>query len=96
MASFSPRGYGPAGETQVINETCGYITITFSRRCKSFGRIDTELASQANQYEQYWKSLLQRLVSVIKFIADRGLLRQLALDASRGGASPQKIRETRA
>ena len=71
-------------------------TITFSRRCKSFGRIDTELASQANQYEQYWKSLLQRLVSVIKFIADRGLLRQLALDASRGGASPQKIRETRA
>jgi len=24
------------------------------------------------------------------------LLRQLALDASRGGASPQKIRETRA
>jgi len=48
-------------------------TITFSRRFKSLGRIDTELACQVNQSEQYWISLLQRLVSVIKFIADRGL-----------------------
>jgi len=29
-------------------------------------------------------------------VSKRALLRQLALDASRGGASPQKIRETRA
>ena len=30
-------------------------------------------ASRANQCQQYWKSLLQRLVSVVKFIAERGL-----------------------
>jgi len=48
-------------------------TVTFSRRCKSLGRIDTELACQVNQSEKYWKSLLQRLVSVINFIADQGL-----------------------
>jgi len=46
-------------------------TITFSRRCKSLGRIDKKLACQVNQSEKYWKSLLQRLASVIKFIADR-------------------------
>ena len=47
-------------------------TITFSRRCKSLGRIDTELAYKVNQQEQYWKPLLQRLVYVVKFAADRG------------------------
>jgi len=47
--------------------------VMFNRRCKSLGRIDTEIACQVNQYEEYWKSLLQRLVSVIKSIADRGL-----------------------
>jgi len=44
-----------------------HTTVTFSRRCKSLGRIDTELACQVNQSEKYWKSLLQRLPSVIKF-----------------------------
>jgi len=30
--------------------------ITFSRRCNlSLRRIDTELSSQVNQCEQYWK-----------------------------------------
>jgi len=47
-------------------------TITFSRRCKSLERIDTELAYKVNQQEQYWKPLLQRLVYVVKFAADRG------------------------
>jgi len=28
------------------------------RRCKSHGRIDTELSSQVNECEKYWKSLL--------------------------------------
>ena len=45
----------------------------FIRRCKSLGTIDMELACQVNQCEQYWKSLLQRLVSVVKLIAKRGL-----------------------
>jgi len=48
-------------------------SITFSRRCnESLWRIDTELASQFSQCQQYWKSLLQRS-SVVKFIAERGL-----------------------
>jgi len=33
-------------------------TVTFSCRCKSLGRTDTELAGQVNQCEKYWKSLL--------------------------------------
>jgi len=49
-------------------------TITFSCRCNwSLWRIDTELAGQVSQCQQYWKSLLQRLVSVLKFNAERGL-----------------------
>jgi len=32
-----------------------------------------DLACQVNQSEQYWKSLPQRLASVIKSIADRGV-----------------------
>ena len=47
-------------------------TITFSRRCNwSLWRIDTEQAGQVNQPQQYWKSLLQSLISVSKFIAER-------------------------
>jgi len=64
--------YGPAEETRAINETRSY-TITFSRGFKSLGIIDTELACQVNQCDQHWKSLPQPMVSVIKFIADRGL-----------------------
>jgi len=32
-----------------------------------------ELSNQVNQCQRYWKSLLQRLISVVKFIAERGL-----------------------
>jgi len=35
--------------------------------------MDTELASQVNQCQQYSISLLQSVVSVVKFIAERGL-----------------------
>jgi len=38
-------------------------------RRKSHRRIDMERASQVNQCELYWKSLLQSLVTVTKFIA---------------------------
>jgi len=47
--------------------------ITFNRRLKLAGRMDTKLAQQIQQQEQYWKSVLERAVSVIKFIAERGL-----------------------
>jgi len=44
-----------------------HATITFSGRC------NIELASEVSQCQQYWKSLLQRLLSVVKFITERGL-----------------------
>ena len=37
------------------------------------GRIDTALAQQVQQEHQYWMSVLKRVVSVVKFIAERGL-----------------------
>jgi len=50
--------------------------IAFSRRLKVAGRMDTKLqARQIKQIEQYTgiRSVLERAVSVIKFIAERGL-----------------------
>lgn len=47
--------------------------IAFNCRLKVAGRMDTKLARQVEQLEQYWKSVLKRAVSVIKFIAERGL-----------------------
>lgn len=47
--------------------------IAFNRRLKVAGRIDIKVAQQSEQVEKYWKSVLKRSVSVIKFIAERGL-----------------------
>lgn len=40
---------------------------------KNTGRIDSELEKQAKQAETYWKKVLERVVSVLKFICERGL-----------------------
>ena len=37
------------------------------------GRIDKDLVLQAKQAETYWKSVLKRVISVLKFICERGL-----------------------
>ena len=37
------------------------------------GRVDVELAQQAEQVENYWRSVLKRLISVIQFSCERGL-----------------------
>ncbi|VVC33884.1 Ribonuclease H-like domain,Domain of unknown function DUF4371 [Cinara cedri] len=37
------------------------------------GRIDTELQKQVEQEKLYWKTILTRLISVIKFLCKRGL-----------------------
>jgi len=37
------------------------------------GRIDTELQKQVEQEKSYWKTILTRLISVIKFLCKRGL-----------------------
>jgi len=48
-----------------------FATITFRRKCKSLGRIHMELVSQVNQCEKIENRFcLQRLVSVIKFMAE--------------------------
>ncbi|XP_031345831.1 zinc finger MYM-type protein 1-like [Photinus pyralis] len=48
-------------------------TIALVQRSKEMGRIDAELAREANNIKNYWQNLLKRLVSVIKFICERGL-----------------------
>jgi len=40
---------------------------------KNTGRIDCELEKQAKQAETYWRKVLERVVSVLKFICERGL-----------------------
>lgn len=48
-------------------------TIALNKRLKVLGRIDVELTQQTERLERYWKAVLKRVVSVIKFIAERGL-----------------------
>ncbi|XP_065658520.1 zinc finger MYM-type protein 1-like [Hydra vulgaris] len=45
----------------------------FSSRAKKAGRIDSELAHEMDRREHYWRSLLKRLISVLKFVCERGL-----------------------
>ncbi|XP_004205777.1 zinc finger MYM-type protein 1-like [Hydra vulgaris] len=42
-------------------------------RAKIAGRIDSELAHEMDRHEHYWQSLLKRLISVLKFVCERGL-----------------------
>ena len=48
-------------------------TIAFTARLNAAGIIDTALARQVEQEHQYWTSVLKRVISVMKFIAERGL-----------------------
>ena len=47
--------------------------LSAASRAKKAGRVDSELAQEANRIEQYWRSVLKRLVSVLKFACERGL-----------------------
>ena len=49
------------------------MAIAFTARLNAVGRIDTALAQQVQPKHQYWTSVLKRVVSVVKFIAKRGL-----------------------
>ena len=42
-------------------------------RAKGAGGIDSELKLQTDKTEQYWRCILKRLVSVLKFACERGL-----------------------
>lgn len=46
-------------------------TLISRRRCQ--GRIDTSIEIAYNKDKEYWFNVLQRVVSVIKFLASRGL-----------------------
>ena len=48
-------------------------TIAFNRRLKAIGRNDTELTQLVERLEHYRRPVVKRVVSVIKFIAERGL-----------------------
>ena len=42
-------------------------------RTKKAGRIESELAHEMDRHEHYWRSLVKRLISVLKFVCERGL-----------------------
>lgn len=56
-------------------QSAGHLkaTVAFNRRLKAIGRVDIELTQQVEHLEQYWRSVLKRVISVIHFIAERGL-----------------------
>lgn len=47
--------------------------LVYLQRSKEAGRIDTELHIQINKERDYWRQVLKRIVSVIKFLSERGL-----------------------
>lgn len=47
--------------------------ISVASRSKELGRIDNELIKQSEEVKYYWRNVIKRLVSVIKFICERGL-----------------------
>lgn len=47
--------------------------IALAFRSKELGRIDTEFTKQSEEVKYYWCNIIKRLVSVIKFICERGL-----------------------
>lgn len=47
--------------------------MTFMKRSNEAGRIDSDLQVQLNKEKEYWREVLRRLVSVIKYLAARGL-----------------------
>ena len=42
-------------------------------RARTTGNIDEDLAKESEKVEQYWCKILKRIVSVLKFICERGL-----------------------
>lgn len=47
--------------------------LSAATRAVGAGSIDSKFELQVNQIEQYWRSVLKRLVSVLKFACERGL-----------------------
>ena len=47
--------------------------LSAASRATKAGRVDSELVQEVDRIEQYWRSALNRLVSVLKFACERGL-----------------------
>ena len=47
--------------------------IQLVKRASTLGRVDHEMAKQATEMQTYWCQVLKRTVSVISFLAERGL-----------------------
>ncbi|XP_042236882.1 zinc finger MYM-type protein 1-like [Homarus americanus] len=50
-----------------------HAVMSAASRSKGVGRIDSKLTTHVGQIEEYWCSRLRRLISVLKFICERGL-----------------------
>nr|XP_022903898.1 uncharacterized protein LOC111416177 [Onthophagus taurus] len=48
--------------------------LTFFKRSSEAGRIDTEVQIQISKERVYWRNVLTRIVSVVRFLTERGLL----------------------
>ena len=49
------------------------FTMKMAARKRAKGQIDKNLKQQQDSEKSYWKSILERILSVIKFLASRGL-----------------------
>lgn len=47
--------------------------LSFLNRSSMSGRIDSEIQKQVNEERDYWRQILTRIVSVVKFLTGRGL-----------------------
>ncbi|XP_068203599.1 zinc finger MYM-type protein 1-like [Palaemon carinicauda] len=56
-------------------QSAGHIeaTVAFNMRLKAIGRVDIELTQQVEHLEQYWRSVLKQVITVIHFSAEWGL-----------------------
>lgn len=55
------------------NEDHRKCSIIYTTRAKQAGLIDTHLATQIKSEQEYWRAVLHRIVSVVKFLASRSL-----------------------
>ena len=77
QSTFSTCGFNDWKHMNLINaHECGpehaQAMVSYSLRQSEMG-IDSELLKQMHEEQEYWRKVLQRIVSVIKFLASRGM-----------------------
>lgn len=77
-STFSTTGFNDWKHSILIeghennDEHCKNMT-AFLHRHKQMGCIDTSITKQREAGQEYWKKVLKRIVSVVRFLASRGL-----------------------